>query len=333
MNTPVIIGIDQGGTFTRAVVCSLDGRLLGYGCAPGACHAFQGMPRAMQVVQQAVQASLAQADSKIEEVRLVFGGFTGADWADEYPLLQKNVGAALGIQTVFIANDSIIAMRGGSEYPYGAILIAGSGGNCAVRAPAGREYIYGYYQEAALQGGGGLGRRTLDAVYQAEDGRRPPTRLTGRVLSFYGFHCVEELLRAEVENRLPGGIKELAPLVFEEALSGDRTAATILRDFGKGSAKLVTNGLRRFNMTGLALDVVLSGSVFKGVGSLLVDTLRTEIQRTAPLARLVNARYEPVVGAALLGMEKAGVIIDERINPRIEESANELGLIRACNYI
>ena len=48
---------------------------------------------------------------------------------------------------VFIVNDSIAALRGGTEKPYGAILVAGSGANCAVLAPDGRQFIYHYYHD------------------------------------------------------------------------------------------------------------------------------------------------------------------------------------------
>ena len=325
----VILGIDQGSSTTRAVVCGLDGRLLGFGTAPGAYHLFTGMDRAMAVVREAAAAALAQAHARQENIRLVFGGFTGADWADEYGLLQENVRETLGVAEVYITNDSIIAMRGGSEHPYGAILIAGSGGNCAIRSPDGREYIYGYYHDAHLQGGGALGRQALDAIYRAETGRKPATTLTGRVLSFYGLRNVDELLRAEVEHRLPGaGPRDLAPLVFEEACQGDAAAVRILQDFGQGCAELVVNGLERFDMTGLAVEVVLSGSIFKGKGSLLIDTLTRLIQQAAPQARVRSARYEPVVGAALLGLEKAGVPNSEALKSTIEESAQALGLVR-----
>jgi N-acetylglucosamine kinase-like BadF-type ATPase len=334
----VILGIDQGSSATRAVICGLDGRLLGFGKAPGGYHLYTGMARAMAVVQEAAAAALAQAHARQEDIRqnvqmdfcLVFGGFTGADWADEYVLLQKNVSAALGIEEVYITNDSIIAMRGGSQHPYGAILIAGSGANCAIRSPDGREYIYGYYHDAHLQGGGALGRQALDAIYRAETGRKPATRLTGRVLTFYNLKNVDDLLRAEVEHRLPGaGPRDLAPLVFEEASQGDPAAARILQDFGQGCAELVVNGLERFAMTGLAVEVVLSGSIFKGKGSLLIDTLTRHIQQGAPQARLRSARYEPVVGAALLGLEKAGVAADQAVNSAIEETAQALGLVRS----
>jgi hypothetical protein len=101
-----------------------------------------------------------------------------------------------------------------------------------------------------------------------------------------------------------------------------------VRAFGQGYAGLAAAGLRRLGMAEIALEVVLSGSIFKARGPLLVETIRTALHQAAPRARLVNARYEPVVGAALLGLEELGVPIEAAAKARIEESASRLGLLR-----
>jgi hypothetical protein len=76
------------------------------------------------------------------------------------------------------------------------------------------------------------------------------------------------------------------------------------------------------------VEVVLSGSVFKGAGPLLVDVLTAHIHMAAPKARLVNACYEPVVGAALLGLEALNIQINGSVKENIEKTAHQLELIR-----
>ena len=139
-----VLGIDQGSTHTWAAVCNPQGRILGVGRTFGACHAFDGMSRAMTAVQEAATVALNQAGVPAAEVSILIGGLTGADWPDEYDLLKTNV-LSLGLcQNVQIKNDSIIALRGGTSANYGVIVIAGSGGNCAIRSPGGEELIYHY---------------------------------------------------------------------------------------------------------------------------------------------------------------------------------------------
>jgi len=211
----IVIGVDQGGSGTRAVVCTLDGTLLGSGFGPGACHPFDGMEAAMDATKTAVENALKNTSIPSMKPLGFAGGYTGADWPDEYILLQEAVKDLGYTNSVYIVNDCIIALRGGTAQSYGAILVAGSGANCAVRAPDGREFIYHYYHDSDLQGGSALGQAALNAIYRAETGRPPQTSLRERVLALFKLPDVDALMRAMVEGRLPeGSIQEIAPLVF-----------------------------------------------------------------------------------------------------------------------
>jgi hypothetical protein len=71
----------------------------------------------------------------------------------------------------------------------------------------------------------------------------------------------------------------------------------------------------------------------KGVGPILNDTLTAAIHSVAPKARLVNARYEPVVGAVLLGLEKLGIAIDTSVKNNLDTTASQLDLIRSPQHM
>ena len=325
---PHVIGLDQGGSKTWAAVSDAAGRLLGVGRAAGG-YPTRRPDEAMRHIGEAVQAALANANLPSQPVDLLYAGLTSADWPDEYDFLQRKV-EALGVaRQVRVVNDTIVALRGGTSHAYGAIVAAGTGSNCAIRSPAGEEYLYHYYVEEDLQGGVGLGRRVLRALYRAETGRESTTRLTRSVLHQLNFASVDDLLRADCERRFADDtVKTLAPLVFQAARAGDEVAANILAAFGQGLAELVTAGLRRFEMTHLPVEVVLSGSIFKGEGGLLQQIMRDEIEQVAPQARLVDARYEPVVGAVLLALEAAEVAVDGEVAANIERGSQRYGLIR-----
>ncbi len=324
----LLLGLDQGGSKTWAAVSDAAGRLLGVGRAAGG-YPMRRTDEAMAHICRAVDAALAAANLEGQPVDLLYAGLTSADWPDEYDFLQRRV-EALGLaRQVRVVNDTIIALRGGTSHPYGAIVTAGTGSNCAIRSPAGEEYLYHYYVENDLQGGVGLGRRMLRAIYRAETGREPTTHLTRAVLHQLNFASVDELLRADCERRFGDeAVKTLAPLVFQAAHTGDEVAASLLTAFGQGLAELVTAGLRRFEMTNLPVEVVLSGSVFKGEGGLLQAVMRDEIEQVAPRARLIDARYEPVVGAVLLALEAAEVAADGEVAANIERGSQRYGLIR-----
>lgn len=324
-----ILGVDQGYSQTRAAVCDTNGNILSVGKAYGACHSVHGMTKAMNAIKEASETALGQAGIQAEDIAILFCGLTCADWPDEYDLLEANV-LSLGLcENVRIKNDSVVALRGGTEANYGATVIAGTGGNCAILSPGGEEFIYHCYHDEDLQGGIALGRRALKAIYRAETGREPATLLTSRVLDMFGLANVDTLLRVDVEHRLPlDRIKDIAPLVLQAAYEGDYVSCQIIKAFGEGLAEMVVTGLRRFEMTKMDVEVVLSGGIFKGPGMLVEEVIIASIHMAAPKARLVNARYEPVVGAVLLGLEESGVKVDNRVKRNVEKTSKRLALVR-----
>jgi N-acetylglucosamine kinase-like BadF-type ATPase len=208
------------------------------------------------------------------------------------------------------------------------VVIGGSRANSAVRSPSGEEWHYGYYVEAELQGGTALGRMALRAVYRAATQREPPTSLTRALLAACQAESVDALLRADSESRLPLLERDMAPQVFDCAEAGDEVARQLLRQLGSGLGELVTTALQRMQMADMPVEVVLAGGLFRRRGSLLVDSLRAAILAEAPHARLVEARYEPVVGAVLLALEAAGLPVEAERAERLQASSRALGLFR-----
>lgn len=324
-----LMGLDQGGGKTLAVVGDVEGRILGAGRGPGGCHAITGLGQAMDGAFAAMAGALEAASLGMERIGLLAAGMTGADWPEEYDLLRSALCRRTDLAVVKVCNDCIAAMRGGTEAPCGAVVCAGTGFNAGVVAPDGREFIFGYYVEAGDQGGAALARDAFEAVYAAETGLGPPTSLTGKVLARYGLPTVEVLCRAA--NAGAGGVDaQLAvPLVFEAAAEGDAAAARIAARFGRRAGEYAAAGLRRFGLEKTAVDVVLSGGVFKSRSPVMLQALETAVSAAAPRARLVDAAYEPVVGALLLALDEAhGRPLPARVLENLAQSAAAWGLTR-----
>jgi N-acetylglucosamine kinase-like BadF-type ATPase len=323
-----VIGIDQGHTNTRAVVCDFSGQILGVGKTYGACHCHSGVEKALGAIRAAGEQAMDQAGIRAGQVAQIHSSMTGADWAYQYALCQGYLRSLGWTDAVTISNDCIGAMRGGTEQPYGAIYVAGSGANCAVRSPKGEEFIYGYFLDDSRQGAAALGRAALLAALNTLPGITPPNSLTERVLAHYHQPDLEALCMADSERRLEH-INQLTPYVFEEAYyRHDPVAAEIIHTFALSCAEAVTCGLARFDMLGLEVEVVVSGSVFKGLGTLLIETFASGIHRRAPRAKVVSARYEPVVGAALLALETCGISVTGEVKANVERTALAMGQLR-----
>jgi hypothetical protein len=77
---------------------------------------------------------------------------------------------------------------------------------------------------------------------------------------------------------------------------------------------------RRYGMCDKEFDIVLAGSLFKGVGPLLIDTITQEIHLMAPKACIVRARFEPAVGSVLLAYDALGIEVSDEMYSRLAET-------------
>jgi N-acetylglucosamine kinase-like BadF-type ATPase len=205
------------------------------------------------------------------------------------------------------------------------VLAVGTGMNAAVIAPDGTEWAFGYY--ANFGGAATIVHEVFNAVLRAEDGRGQPTLLTQMILNHLGQPTVEALLRASISRQLDyGKFYAFAPLVFEAALKGDHIAVEILVHQGRELAEYATAMARRFNMCEIEFDIVLAGSVFKGVGPLLIDTITQEIHQVAPRARIVRAHFEPVIGSVLLAYDALDIEVTDDIYARLAETTPDAKL-------
>jgi N-acetylglucosamine kinase-like BadF-type ATPase len=324
-----ILGLDQGSTKTLAILMDGKGSILGKGLGPGACHFFDGMPKAMSAVESAAREALSQAGLAARDLDFVSGGMAGANFPHEITALEDALRELFHVHGVKVYNDCLPALRAGSDSPTCGVICAGTGLNAAWIGLQGVLTIYNNYVEDMDQGGGALGRRVLNAVYMAEIGYLPPTLLTEKVLQLFALETVDSLLLAHQRGWLVKPLKDICPLLFEAARQGDALAKQIIVDFGVSVSRYMLAGIRKYKLQDAELDVVLSGGVFKARSGLLLETIRTEVQRFAPKARIVEALFEPVVGAALFVLdEQLGKPLPETVMANCRASAEKLGLIR-----
>ncbi len=301
-----VMGIDQGSSKTYAIVGDDGGNVLGFGKSYGACHSNTGMKYAMKAVKEAVNEALQQAGLELTEIDTLAAGMTGMDWEFEEELLREELEQLTHIRNIVVVNDCIIAMRAGSSRPYGAVLCAGSGLNCAARNRDGKEFVYGFYIEEEYQGGSALGKACIKAVTDSYVGMEEKTMLTEMLLKKFDCKDVDGLLFKKVTEKISLEDYLSLPIVLEEAAHmGDKVSKNIWYRFGKQFGRYVIAAMKRMDMLGYEAEVVLSGSIFKCKEPELRQGVEDELKREAPLAKIVDAVYEPIVGAYLMAIEQS----------------------------
>lgn len=312
MKPVYFLGVDGGGTKTVAIVGEASGRIVGAARGPGSNWTEEDPSEPMAVVVAVTRAALKEAGLAGDEIELGIFALAGADWPEDHIRREVILGKAGLARDLRVKNDSFAGLRAGTRERFGVVILAGTERNAAVIAPDGREIALGYY--ATYGGAKTIAAEALDAVVRAEAGLGPPTALTSIALEMLGFDTVEGMFRASLGGRIPEGDRlRLCPVVFEAAAADDPVAAAILIKQALALSGYAIALARRCDMLDLAFDLVLSGSVFKGVGPLLVDTITREIARVAPRARVVRPAFEPVIGSLLLAYDAAGIDVTETI--------------------
>lgn len=319
---PVFLGIDVGGTKTHALIADESGTALGFGCAGTGNHesvGYDGLTRAMET---ALQGALEQSGLTKSDIAGAGFGIAGYDFPSERQPTLESI-AALGLSCpVEAVNDVVIGLIAGTREGWGVVVDAGTGNNVRARTRDGRE--------GWVTGCGGLFGEfggAIDIVYRAVQAishhwstRGPATRLSEAFMQTFGAPDLTTLIEGIALEKYPLSA-ELARLVFEVAYQGDKVAREVIRWTAQELGETTKAVIRQVNLQEEVFEVVLIGSVFKG-GTMFTEPLIQTVREFAPLAIFHTLQTPPVIGAVLLGMEKAGLTIPSSIRERLMESAS-----------
>ena len=321
----MILAIDQGSSKTQALVGDTQGNILGTGLAEGACHFHVGMDAAMAAVKTAADRALKASGIHEGEIGLVSAGMSGANWPDEFKMLTEGLQMLFCQAEIHVYNDSIPALFAGTQASDAIILCAGTAFNCAVLKNDEVVWIYNNYTEMMDEGGKSLGTRAMQKVFRSDNCLGPETSMKHRAMDFFGYDKEMDMLLDFSRNCLSKPIKDFAKIVDEEAIKGDQVALETQYEFSCSLSRYAVGAMKRFNLLNKPIDIVLSGGIFKARSPVMIDAIRTEIHRASPLARIVEARYEPVVGAFELALSSGE---KQMWLPRVQKTATEFSLER-----
>lgn len=322
-----ILAIDQGGTKTSVVIGDENGRILGMGSSAGACYYTDGLDKAWDYICQACKQALETAGITEQEIGQVNAALSGANWPDEIAMLERVLSERFNTANTHVVNDCVGALRGGTDHDDAIVLCAGTKFNSAVLKNREIITVYNNSVEADDAGGESLGRRAVEAALRPPLSMGPPTMLTELALDYFGFDSLHELTlaisRQQINKMLPGFCFSLD----KAAQANDRVALEILREFGTSLSKYAVAAIQKYEMP--ACDVVVSGGVFKITAPILLDTVRANVHLVSSQANVINALYEPVIGAYLLGLEQNyGRPLPEHIREEVKAGADRYHLHR-----
>jgi glucosamine kinase len=274
----VVLGIDGGGTKTRAVIARGDAVL---GRASG------GSIKRLRVGAEAAEVNLRALLSDVlgaagvTQVDAVSAGIASASLPGVTEWI-TDVFRDFGIRNSEVVGDEVIALDAAFQGGAGILQIAGTGSNCIGRTAEGeRESAGGYSSTLGDEGSGyWIGLHGVRQALRAYDAGEPSVILK-RVGAAWGTTTLGELVTHG--NEAPGpDFSALAPIISTAAEEGDAVATRLLLQAAADLADfilLVRNKLRQRHGLVEEVPVAWTGSVLEKIG--IVRARLTDILKEA----------------------------------------------------
>lgn len=311
-------GIDGGATKTAALCGDEEGNVSGCGLAGPSNYQVVGVKTAMAAVAESLDGALQQAGLSREELDHTVFALSGADLPADFVFLQEQLAGYFPGMEFQLVNDCWAAFRAGTDAPFGAVSICGTGTNAAARNGKGEQaalrslgYEFGNWGGAA-----DLAREALHHAFRSEEGTGPRSCLEEKVLAAFGgefsdYSRLATALRDDL-SLIFRSMYLLPTQVFQAASEGDAVAQEILCRMGSAAGGDCAAVIGKVGMAQEPCDVVLGGGMYAASrqhNPLLIDSFTLALHRAAPLARPRLPRFEPAAGAYLLAAEAGGVRI------------------------
>ena len=300
------LGIDGGGTHTRAFLVDADATHGGWGLAglSNPNHACADEVRAH--LDAAIAGACQQVGAARADCVSVFIGLAGVTTEAGRELcrdLARQCG--LGHARVGADHDIRIALAGGLGGQPGIALIVGTGSSCYGRDAEGRTWQTGGWEALISDEGSGyfLGREAIAAAARMADGRQAESPLLGAVFAWLGIRQAAELLPRLRDGKLSRSeIAAFGPQLNQLAQRGDPAALDILDRGAALLAELVAANHLKLP-TGPHPDVVITGGVGTAPG-VYRRKIEESLRRAVPTACLHEPLLPPAIGAVLLALEQ-----------------------------
>ncbi len=310
-----VVGVDAGGTSTRAALVDETGTCWGYGRAGAGNPTSAGLDLAMRHFVDAVRSAIG--DHSPDLVMLTLAGGLGHD-------IRRDAGRALhsaGLDVaVEVEGDVVSAYFSATPDPDGYLVLCGTGATGARITDGALAAVSDGIGWLLGDEGSGfwIGHRAIRAVAADIEQRGPATSMTAAVLA--GIDASPHFrdtgnrrseiwhLMRHVYDRRPVECAEFAPVALAAWGEGDPVALRIVSEAASGliatCESIVADDDRPIVMAG--------GLLYDG----------------SPLAQAIEQRYpgrclraaDGTAGASLLALRHLGVTADSDVLSRIHES-------------
>ncbi len=312
-----VLAVDAGNSKTDVAIVAADGsvrgRARGGSFRPDRLGATAAVAGLAPLVEKARAASGLAGSPAV--ARHVSACLANADLPVEHEELEAAILAQGWGASTEVFNDTFGLLRAGLDERRGVAVVCGAGINCAGILPDGSTARFAAVGHISGDwgGGGNLWQEAMWWAARAVDGRGPATALSEALPRHAGLTSMDELIAAvHLGTLTEAQCMELTPVLFAVAADGDEVASDLVRRQAEEVVALAVAAMRRLDVLGEPIPVVLGGGVLTAGHPQLMDEIDRRLSAAAPLAEPRVVRTPPVVGAALLGLDRLGAARDVR---------------------
>ena len=304
------LGVDGGGTKTQILIADEKANILGMSTVgPTYMHSLTE-DEIYGALDDGIFKALVDSGLKRPKITKSCFGIAGLDSPYDFEVLSKSVKRINSIKldsSPILLNDSVCALRRGTDKAFGMVIVAGTGSNCYGKNRKGDEAFVGGLGHVLSDEGGSyyIGQRVLHAAARSYDGRGPKTKLEDLVYETFGVANMRELILKVHEKTF--GKSQIGGLSFvceKASADGDSLAHEILVDAAKELVLMVVTVADKISLRYDAFDLVCVGGTFKKENGPARTYFDKKIKEDIPRAKIIYPSTEPAIGAVLIAIDR-----------------------------
>lgn len=314
----LLIGIDGGGTNTRGIASDESGNIMAEttkkSCNLNTLDLGDAAARLKDVITELVNDIGTKIGTKEIEVEMVVLALAGAERKEKRKKLLELVEGEFPVDpsdTVDIITDSRASLYGSLGGEEGVMVNSGTGAIAMAQDDKGnlaRADGWGY-----LLGDKGsgywIGLTAIIKALEAEDGRGKETSLESKLMDYYEINRMKKIIPViyeKKESSLVESVAGVAPIVFEEASTGDRVANSIISKAGQELGRTAGAVIKKLDYKGDTVKIVLKGGVFDSTKKEpMMESFEAELSNHVSRWTYAGPKYSPAEGALIKASELA----------------------------
>jgi len=296
-----LIGIDGGGTKTDCAIADLSGKIIRQSAGKPSNFLVIGVEEAVENLFALIEENLFALEGDFADVKQIVIGVAGAGREEDAKLLEKSFKdyadeERIHFKGVKVFSDARIALEGAFPNSAGCILIAGTGSILFGKDEKGIIHRVGGFGRLIGDEGSGysIGRKALNAVSKASDGRGEETMISELLDAKMNHNTSKNIINKVYNEKLD--VASVAKIVIEAAEEGDPIAEDILDEEADELVLHIRSLINKIQTNNL--NVAFSGSLIDNK-NFYSDLLKNKIKSTLPNVKIVKPANPPVSGAIL----------------------------------